>query len=150
MTVSTDIAHLTKDLQQNIATFLPDNEQLRRNLLRSARTLVSNLETPAERITRKVYHEPAIYTNTVILLDLRIFQILEISAEPQAATQLAEITGADPKLLERLLKHVATESFVQETGADTYTANGLTRYIASPEGEGTYVNSVSLLADCKH
>ncbi|KAG4411339.1 hypothetical protein IFR04_015525 [Cadophora malorum] len=47
-----------------------------------------------------------------------------------------EHSGADPSLIERLLKLVAVEKFVEETAPDTYRANDITHCIALPEPQG--------------
>lgn len=85
---------------------------------------------------RMIYHESGIFMATKILLDLGIFKILAATPEPTAAAQLAQTTGADRTLMERLLKHLATEFFVLETGPDTYAANALTRCIATTDAQG--------------
>lgn len=133
---SAEIMLLTKRLRRELSSFDADNEQLRQKLLQSARALVAKLETPAERIARMVYLDPGIYATTHVLVDLKIFKYLTNSTSPRSAEQLADLTGTDVKLLERLLKHVAADGLVQETSADEYDANDFTRFIASAEGEG--------------
>jgi hypothetical protein len=53
-----------------------------------------------------------------------------------SAEHLARETNADLKLVERLLKQVATEQFVEETGPDTYLANDITWCCATPAAKG--------------
>ncbi|KAH8807365.1 O-methyltransferase-domain-containing protein [Xylogone sp. PMI_703] len=114
----------------------PGNEAERLNFLKFARALVNKFEKPHERIMRMCYHEHALFTATKVLMDLGIFKILSDSTEPIAASKLAHDTGADRALVERLLKHIATEHFVNESGPDTYTANDITRCLASVETQG--------------
>ena len=78
----------------------------------------------------------ALYAATRVLVDLQIFRQLSKSNGPLTATQLAETSNADPELVSRLLKHVAVENLITETGPDEYTANDLTHLIASADGEG--------------
>ena len=140
-----DLAQLTKDLQNSLSAFTPNNEKLRQGLLQSARNLVAQLETPAERIARMAYLDFSIWPTTHVLLDLKIFKTLAASDRPKSAPELAQQSGADARLVERLLKHVAVENFVHETGPDEYVANDLTRCIASPGGEGIIKDMFNLV-----
>lgn len=135
-----DLAQLTKDIQQKASALVPNNEQLRQSLLQSARNLVAALETPGERIARMVYLDTSILAATRVLVDLKVFRILSGSGGPINAAQIAKECGADVRMLERLLKHVSVENFVQEVGPDEYVANDITRLLASPEGEGVVKN----------
>jgi hypothetical protein len=134
--MAADISHITSEIQQKTSELQPGNEKQRLSLLQSARALVNELEKPHERIMRMLYHEDAIFMATKVLLDLGIFKILAKTTEPISAAKLAEDTGADRALVERILKHITTDFFVHESGPDTYTANDLTRCIASPEAQG--------------
>lgn len=80
--------------------------------------------------------EPAIFLTTIIFMDLEVFKTLSDSKEPQSTKQLEITSGADVRLLERLLKSIAAENFGQETGADEYAANELTQEIATPGSKG--------------
>lgn len=131
-----DIASISENIQQQVSAFQADDETQRQILLQSARNLVKALEPPSERIGRMCYLDPLLFAATRVLLDLDVCQQLTAAETPMSASQLAETKGADPKLVERLLKHVCTEAFVQETGPDEYVANDSTRLIASPEGQG--------------
>ncbi|KUJ13139.1 S-adenosyl-L-methionine-dependent methyltransferase [Mollisia scopiformis] len=132
-----DLSIITGEIQQKSSELRPGNEKQRLSLLQSARALVHELEQPHERIMRMCYHEPAIFMATKVLINLGIFKILAAATEQLTAAKLAQDTGSDKILVERLLKHIATEFFVHESGPDTYTANDLTRCIASSGGQGT-------------
>lgn len=134
-----DLIQLTENIQRKVGSLQSDkgNEISRQDLIRDARALVSQLETPRERLSRMAYFEYSIYPVTRVLLDLGIFRQLD-GAAPRTvnATQLANKSGADVRLLERLLKHVAVVDFIRETGPDEYTANDMTQCLASDGGEG--------------
>ncbi|KAK3704893.1 hypothetical protein LTR37_013584 [Vermiconidia calcicola] len=135
--MATDLAQLVKDIQQKASSLVPNNEHSRQSLLQSARSLVSRLESPGERIARSTYLEPSIYAAIRVLTDTKIFRILaENFNQPMSATQLAAESSMDVRLLERLLKHVATQDYVHETGPDEYTANDITHLLATREAEG--------------
>ncbi|KAK3714263.1 hypothetical protein LTR37_007849 [Vermiconidia calcicola] len=134
--MATDLVQLVKDIQQKASSLVPNNEQLRQSLLQSARSLVSQLESPGERIARMTYLEPSIYAAIRVLTDTKIFHILSASDQPMSATQLTAGSSMDVRLLERLLKHVATENYIHERGPDEYTANDITHLLATREAEG--------------
>ncbi|KFY89855.1 hypothetical protein V500_05419 [Pseudogymnoascus sp. VKM F-4518 (FW-2643)] len=135
--MASNLTHIARKIQQEVSELQPGNEGQRLSLLHSARALVNELEKPHERIMRMCYHESAIFMATKVLNDLGIFRILAKTAEPITASKLAQDTGADCALVERLLKHVAIEFFVDEAGPDTYVANDTTRCIASSGAQGT-------------
>ncbi|OBT62206.1 hypothetical protein VE03_08054 [Pseudogymnoascus sp. 23342-1-I1] len=143
--MASNISHISNKIQQEVSELQPGNERQRLNLLQSARALVNSLEKPHERIMRMCYHESATFMATKVLTDLGIFKILSQTAEPIPASKLAQDTGADCALVERLLKHVAIEFFVDEVGADTYIANDTTRCIALPKAQGTIEDSFQIV-----
>lgn len=140
-----DLTHITSKIQQQASELQSGNEGQRLSLLQSARALVHELEKPHERIMRMCYHEGAIFMATKVLIDLGIFKILAKAAEPITASKLAQDTGADRAIVERLLKHIAIEFFVDETGPDTYIANDTTRCIASPGAQGTIEDTFQIV-----
>lgn len=132
-------SHLSRDidsLQKSAAGLQPGDERQRLELVELARSIVTQLEKPHERVMRMIYHEPALFMASKVLADLGVFNALGTAAGPLTAKQLALQVGADPRLLERLLKHIATEKFVDETGPDTYRANELTKCCATPGAKG--------------
>ncbi|KAL5349386.1 hypothetical protein ACLOAV_005677 [Pseudogymnoascus australis] len=139
------LPHLSSKIQQEVSELQPGNERQRLSLLQSARALVNSLEKPHERIMRMCYHDSAIFMATKVLIDLGIFKILTKTAEPVTASKLAQDTGADCALVERLLKHVAIEFFVDEAGPDTYVANDTTWCIATPGGQGTVEDAFQMV-----
>ncbi|KAH7393263.1 O-methyltransferase-domain-containing protein [Cadophora sp. MPI-SDFR-AT-0126] len=134
--MSSTLSNLSNVIQQKSTELQPGNETQRLSLLQSARELVTSLEKPHERIMRMIYLEPAVSASTEILIDLGIFKTLTLSKVPLTGAKLAQDAGADPALIERLLKLIAVEKFVHETGPDTYTANDITRCIALPNTQG--------------
>lgn len=139
-----DIAKLTADLQQLTSSLKPSFESSRESLLEAAKQLVRRLETPAERICHLAWNDVPFIGAVRVLIDLKIFKLLAQANEPKEVTELAKASGCDAKLLSRLLKHVATEEYVQEAGADRYAANDTTRAMASPGGESAIVDCFQL------
>jgi hypothetical protein len=124
------------NLQQLASQLKPGNKTQRLELLQSARALVKQLEEPHEPLMRMLYNNVAHSMATKVLSDLGVFQLLAKGAGVSSAEHLARETNADPRLVERLLKQVATEQFVEETGPDTYRANDITRCCATPAAKG--------------
>lgn len=143
--MTSNLAHIASKIQQQASELQPSNEEQRLSLLQSARALVNELEKPHERIMRMCYHESAIFMATKVLVDLGVFKILATTSTPITASKLAQDTGANRALVERLLKHVAVEFFVDEAGPDTYIANDITRCIASSGGQGTIEDTFQIV-----
>lgn len=136
------LSKLTKDIQLKLDGLGNNHshEQLRQDLVRSARSLVSQLETPREKVARMIYFDANLYPVTRVLVDLKVFEILANSSRPISAVHLAKECKSDVRLLERLLKHVSVAQYVHETGPDEYTANEVTRCLASPGGQGVVID----------
>ena len=112
-----DLSKLAGDVQRKVEELQADdcNEPLRQELVRMTRSLVSQLETPQERLARMAYFDFSVYPVTRVLVDLSVFRQLATASGPVPVSQLAENSGADVRLLDRLLKHVAVVEFVRET-----------------------------------
>ena len=83
-----------------------------------------------------IWHDPLVFAATRILIDLKAFENIATAKGPVTADQLAERSNADPRLVERLLKQVATEGYVREVAADTYSASPITHMLATGPGQG--------------
>jgi len=125
-----DLKTLTSTLQQQVDAYESGNEVQRQALLEVAQQLTRALETPSERIGRMCYLDNYLFVATRVLLDLDIFKSLTDAGRPLAVAELATKCGADQTLLERLIKHVCTQGYVDETGADEYEANAITKLLA--------------------
>jgi len=121
---------LVQTLQQQTAVYQTGNEHQRQQLLELAQQLMRAIETPSERIGRMCYLNNHLFFATRVLIDLDVFRILTKAQKPMAVAELATQTGADQILLERLIKHVCTQDYVRETGADEYEANDTTQVLA--------------------
>ena len=133
---------LTQEIQQKTQDFesVDGNEVLRQDLIGLARSLISQLLTPREKLAHLAYFDFALYPVIRVLVDLGLFRELDAASQPVSVKRLAEESGADEQLLRRLLKHVAVANFVDETSPDTYVANEMTRCLASPGGQGVILD----------
>ncbi|KAL8645820.1 MAG: hypothetical protein Q9226_007126 [Calogaya cf. arnoldii] len=98
----------------------------RKGLIKAARSLADALETPGESVTRLSY----VPLQTVVLqigINLDLFNIFAQSGEPLSTEHIAEQTGADPALIQRVLRFLAAIPAIKEVGPSLFTANSLTR-----------------------
>ncbi|KAI0156552.1 O-methyltransferase-domain-containing protein [Xylariaceae sp. FL1272] len=137
-----DISSLLQGVQDTGKEFARQaGESSQRQLLNAARALVDALESPADRVTRMIYHEPYIYSITRVCVDLDLFKILlSDNGSPKTTKYLAQASGADQKLLERLLKHLATSSVIDEIDIDTFGPTPTSAILATPECSGAVMD----------
>ena len=127
---TTTITQLTSRLQEQASTYHPGDERVRQQLLATSAPLLRAIETPSERIARMCYADNFLFIATRVLVELDVFRIIANAKGPTKVAELAKQTGADEALLARLLKHVCTQGFASEVGADEYVASGITERIA--------------------
>lgn len=68
--------------------------------------------------------------------DLGLFKALAATNSSISIEDFAVQHGADPLLLERLFRYLASVRMIAETGKGQYTANQTTRTLADPSIEG--------------
>lgn len=124
------ISQLSERMHSQAAQYTPGDERQRQKLLATSRELLRAIETPSERIARMCYADIYLFLAARVLIDLDVFRAIVNAGGPVTVTSLAKENGADPVLLGRLLKHVCTQGFVDESGPDEYVASGITRKIA--------------------
>ena len=67
-------------------------------------------------------------------LDLGIYERLVQCQDTLNSNDIAKETGADPVLVERILRNLAALDHVEEVGHDTYRANKITKAFTTPKG----------------
>lgn len=107
---------------------LPENsEQYDREKLReTARKLSTALEAPIDTIYR-ISCLSLVTTTCRIAIKLNLFKVLVGSHGPRSSEELAEETNADHNLLFRLLRYLAANDIIGESGDDLWTANSITK-----------------------
>ncbi|KAL8922585.1 MAG: hypothetical protein Q9208_005089 [Pyrenodesmia sp. 3 TL-2023] len=103
----------------------------RRKLIEAARNLANTLETPGESVQRLAY----LPLQTVLLqvgINLDLFNILQRSSKPLSTQAIAEQTGAEPALIQRILRFLAAIPAIKEVGPGLFTANNVTRTLTVP------------------
>ncbi|KAI9751446.1 MAG: hypothetical protein M4579_006056 [Chaenotheca gracillima] len=126
------------EVLQTIATegdaYLQKDEKSRKRLLEAAQSLTLALETPSEAVNRICWAAPTQLSVARVAVDLKIFEKLsEDGGTPKTTAQLATATGADPALIGRVLKHLASVRLIAEIAADTYGPNHLTKVFCEPK-----------------
>ncbi|PYH88929.1 O-methyl transferase B [Aspergillus ellipticus CBS 707.79] len=115
------------------------DDHARKALMVRLRDLMISLEDPDDTVER-IALAPLEPFTAKTGVTLRIFHRLSASEAPLHVEALAEEAGADPVLLAgRLLRYWASVAMIAEFDTDTFTANTVTRVLASPKGE-SYVN----------
>ncbi|MCJ1476775.1 hypothetical protein MMC13_005444 [Lambiella insularis] len=109
-------------------------DKARMAMIAQARDFIAALETPLESIIWMAWAEPTRLVATRIAIDLGIFERLsESGGTSRTKDQLASVSGADPNLIGRVLKHLASMRVIEEVSADTYKATPLARALTVPK-----------------
>ncbi|KAJ9484181.1 hypothetical protein VN97_g9208 [Penicillium thymicola] len=110
------------------------DEAGRLNIVRALKQVKVELQSPHDTLL-----ESAVPGLTSAMLrtsaDLGLLRYLTKSDKPLTVTQLANLTGASPPLLERILRYLAGVDMIKETGVSEYTANSISHVLADPKGE---------------
>ena len=67
-------------------------------------------------------------------LDLKFFDTLAAeNGRPKSVVELAAPSGASPKLVGRLIRHLAAMKMVAQTGEEEYSQNKISKYLEQPK-----------------
>ncbi|KAJ5161243.1 hypothetical protein N7492_006635 [Penicillium capsulatum] len=121
---------LLKDIEKYSQAIAKGDADARLKLVDAARSLTQAMETPQETMLRYSWAQPSSFACIETCIDLGIFSIMAKTDKPQSVASLASLTGAEPELLGRIMKHLATTGVFVETGLDQYGRNGLTTTLA--------------------
>ncbi|KAL4917423.1 S-adenosyl-L-methionine-dependent methyltransferase [Aspergillus aurantiobrunneus] len=83
-----------------------------------------------------------------IAIDLDLFRILKESESPVALAELAEKTGAAPRLLARILRSQAAFGLIKETGPQEYTSSAFTDVFVNPDAAGAIAQLFDISGPC--
>lgn len=92
----------------------------------TARKLSIVLQTPGDTIQR-ISYLPLVTTTCRVAIKLNLFNVLVGSSGHRSSEELAEETNVDHDLLVRLLRYLAANSIVGESGENIWTANNVTK-----------------------
>ncbi|KAI0896411.1 S-adenosyl-L-methionine-dependent methyltransferase [Annulohypoxylon nitens] len=125
---------------------LGTDDELRKRLLSAIRTLIPELETSAEACQRFLYNTLELPLARVAV-DLNIFNLLKDNPTPLSTDELAKRTGKNPdtKLLARILRYLASLSFVREVDTGVWTASHLGSNLS---GKGQSAGVAHMVDNC--
>lgn len=110
---------LMQAMESTSSTTFENNIVARRQALASARALVKRLQTPVEAMWEMSMDLPALYCSVKVAMDRQIFDILD--QDGGSAKTLQQLAGnADPALINRMLRHLASMHIIQEAGPSLY------------------------------
>ncbi|OTA90006.1 hypothetical protein M434DRAFT_34002 [Hypoxylon sp. CO27-5] len=127
-------------------TDLRANDQLRKRLLLAIQKLIPELETPAEACQRFLYNTLELPAAR-IAVDLNIFNLLKESPTPLSTEELAKLSGKNPdtRLLSRILRYLASLSFIREVDTGVWAASHLGNNLS---GEGQSAGVANMVDNC--
>ncbi|KAI4149189.1 MAG: hypothetical protein L6R39_002571 [Caloplaca ligustica] len=126
-----DVSESLAALKERLSEEALNGPDGRRKLLEAAQSLANSLETPGESVQRLAY----LPLQTVILqigINLDLFNILTKSGKPMTTGALAQSSGADPALLQRILRFLAAIPAIKEVGPGLFAANNLSKTLTVP------------------
>ncbi|MCJ1318452.1 hypothetical protein MMC15_003780 [Xylographa vitiligo] len=121
---------------QSVRDSLPpetaQNVRARSELLQAAKQLVADLESPGDICERVVYQYVEI-ASIKVAIDLGIFKILDAAHAPKSVAELAEETKADPVLMGRIMRSLASLLAVDNAGSGLYMSNKVSKTFTVPK-----------------
>ncbi|PYH43080.1 S-adenosyl-L-methionine-dependent methyltransferase [Aspergillus saccharolyticus JOP 1030-1] len=130
---STDVEEFVRSIRGiDRSSFAYDGDRVK--ALKEAYALISRLETSWDTVVRLCMTEPALNAALTVSQDLNLFQKwLEVGEDAeQSAEQLAELTGSDPALLARILRHLASTHIIIEVSPDHYKQSAFSKSLLEP------------------
>ncbi|KAI9791597.1 MAG: hypothetical protein M1816_003683 [Peltula sp. TS41687] len=134
------------DLRGDIDKVTSD-DALRKKLLRETWKLLYDLETPGDSMRRIIYL-PLQLVVVRTAVDLNLFERLDKVSEPLSVDTLAKQTNADPLLLGRLLRYLASVGIIKEASEDHYAANKVSHIFTEQGVRGGVINNFDNLEPC--
>ncbi|KAL8805076.1 MAG: hypothetical protein Q9182_002166 [Xanthomendoza sp. 2 TL-2023] len=132
--MSPQVKALLAEINDHGNAFLSQEYGARRKLLSSAVSLIAELEIPVETIKRITWAEPATYVALRTAIDLKLFEkLVEPDESPKSITELAKVTGANPDLLARILKHLGAMNVLNEPEPGVFSTTELAKALVIPE-----------------
>ncbi|KAK4206968.1 hypothetical protein QBC37DRAFT_105079 [Rhypophila decipiens] len=125
--VQTSLSELLESVEPPVPATL--DEYTRHNLMTSLHDSAEELETPYDTLLRLMNASRQLAL-VKLGIDLGIFESLSASKAPLSSAQLAEPTGAEPELVNRITRYLVANRFVAEVGPDSFTARKSTHTLA--------------------
>ncbi|KAL7940842.1 S-adenosyl-L-methionine-dependent methyltransferase [Trichoderma barbatum] len=132
---------------ESVANSPPVDAAERRALYDASKKLLNAVEDPFDTIYR-VNNSPMILTFSHIACELGVFNTLAKSTVPVTVTALAKSSQADPLLLSRILRFLASHDLINEADENTFAANTITHTLARPGFEAGIAHSFMAIMPC--
>ncbi|KAI0006845.1 S-adenosyl-L-methionine-dependent methyltransferase [Xylariaceae sp. FL0662B] len=130
-----------------VSKSLPSDPTARRNLHDAARKLVVATEDPFDTICR-VNGAPIVLTIAQVACDLGLFKKLVDADSPLSAASLAASSGADPLLLSRILRFLASMDMITEVDEEAFTPNNATHTLSRPGFQSGIAHTFEAVLPC--
>ncbi|KAJ9325574.1 hypothetical protein DTO027B5_6314 [Paecilomyces variotii] len=101
---------------------------------KALRDIQTEIQSPKDILIEFANANLMLGTNR-LAADLKLFHHLASHNGSLTVARLADMTGASSRLLERLLRYLASINVIKEVGVDEYQANTTTKTLADPKGE---------------
>ncbi|KAK7182858.1 hypothetical protein DPSP01_011978 [Paraphaeosphaeria sporulosa] len=110
-----------------------ENEDQRGKALLAAYALAARLETPWETTARLCMSQPALGAALKVCKDLQLFEKwYEGGDKALSSEQLSDLVPCEAALLERLLRHLASNHMLHEPSIGTYEQTPFTKSLLDP------------------
>ncbi|EKV16252.1 S-adenosyl-L-methionine-dependent methyltransferase [Penicillium digitatum] len=124
----------------DIASFLSgvtpssfENEDLRIKTLLAAYALVARLETPWETTARLCMGQPALGAALKVCKDLQLFENWhQVGDHAATADELSKLVPCETALLDRLLRHLASNHMLKEPSIGVFEPTSFTKSLLQP------------------
>ncbi|KAE8152671.1 S-adenosyl-L-methionine-dependent methyltransferase [Aspergillus avenaceus] len=110
------------------------DEAGRIDIQNALRQLLSEIASPKD-IRMGLFNSHLQIATVRLATEAGIFQTLSQSKEALTFSQIAEKSTASPELFERILRYLASNNMVTETGPGTYKANETSHALADPSAK---------------
>ncbi|KAI1169709.1 S-adenosyl-L-methionine-dependent methyltransferase [Nemania sp. FL0916] len=130
-----------------LAASPPEDPTERRRLYDACNKLSAATEDHLGTISR-VNGSPMLLTFCQVASDIEIFRQLSDAKAPLSSESLASSFKADLKLLNRILRFLASNHLISETGEDIYAANNVTHTLARPGFRAGIAHSFQVTMPC--
>ncbi|KAJ5116678.1 O-methyltransferase family 2 [Penicillium angulare] len=124
---------------------LPDEK--RKELLLKCRSLLHSLQTPRETVVDHTWGQIGAISAITFGVDCGLWDLMAQNGDgAQKVGDLATSLGVNPKLLGRLMRHLATMGLLTEVGEDEYKTTNYTKCLSLPEIGHGYIGLTSCTA----
>ncbi|KAK2606306.1 hypothetical protein QQS21_003237 [Conoideocrella luteorostrata] len=119
----------------------------RKKLIDTLHSVIHSIEGPQEFMQRLLYSHVNISVARVGC-DLKLYNHVADSPTPVSAQFVAEKAGADPELVARLLRYLASIGTLDEAGAGLFKANTQTKTLADDAWQSAIVHNFDTAWPC--